>query len=131
MEPSYRNGSHVVVFRWAFGPLLPILNKYLFFWKTPAVGEVVTFYHPVHLKESMKMVAIPGGEKILLSRNGLEWSFGPTPILDYQRQGLQGLKTVPEGRVFLVGINDSRSTDSRDYGTVPIAFLTGLVLFSF
>lgn len=130
MEPLLREGSVVVIFRWAYGPRLPILDHYLGFWNTPTPGDLVAFYNPSHWAESLKVVAFGPGESLTLDGDFLVGGNLRIPLLPYQKAGVERLARLTARQVFVVGSNFEQSTDSRDYGPVPLVALTGRVLFS-
>lgn len=130
MEPKYPSGTTVLAFRWAYGLQLPIINRYLVFWKAPSPGDDVLFYHPVHLRESLKRVLAGPGGNLTLNDQGLATPDGILPLTGYQREGMEPLLRVPENRIFVIGLNWPASTDSRDYGPLPIAYVTSLVVCS-
>ena len=130
MEPQYPEGTLVLINRWAYGPRLPILNDYFFFWNTPKQGEIIAFYHPTHFRESIKLVLGAPGDLLPIEDKYLVYQNIKIPLKSYQYIGLERQHRVPPERVFVVGTNWEMSTDSRDYGSFPLVFITGQVLFS-
>ncbi len=130
MLPLYREGSVLLINRWAYGPRLPIIEHYWFFWNTPTPNEVVAFYQPGHLRESVKMVAAGPGDALTIEEGALVVANLRVPLAPYQQAGIERLRTVPSKKVFVIGHNFESSTDSRDYGPVPLVFITGRVVFS-
>lgn len=80
-------------------------------------GDVVVATKPNNTKVLVvKRVRGMAGERIWVKRRG--WS-APRPIC------------VPSGHVWLEGDNPSHSTDSREYGPVPMALVRGRILCRF
>lgn len=80
-------------------------------------GDVVVAVKPTDPRVSvLKRVRGMGGESIWVHPKGK-----PYPI-QY---------TVPEGYVWLEGDNASQSTDSREYGAVPMALVKGRIILRF
>lgn len=80
-------------------------------------GDVVVATKPNNTKVLVvKRVRGMAGERIWVKRRG--WST-PRPI------------TVPPGHLWLEGDNPSHSTDSREYGPVPMALIRGRILCRF
>lgn len=80
-------------------------------------GDVVVATKPNNTKVLVvKRVRGMPGERIWVKRRG--WS-APRPI------------SVPPGHVWLEGDNPSQSTDSREYGPVPMALVRGRILCRF
>lgn len=129
MLPLYREGSVLLINRWAYGPRLPIIEHYWFFWNSPTLNEVVAFYQPGHLRESVKLVAAGPGDPLRIEEGALVVGELRVPLASYQRAGVERLRVVPPKGVFVVGRNFESSTDSRDYGPVPLVFITGRVVF--
>lgn len=80
-------------------------------------GELVTSLSPQDVSHRvLKRVIALEGDRICVDPSG-------------QRPELSNKWcTVPKGSVWLAGDNTSNSIDSRDYGPVPLALLTGKVV---
>ncbi|ORY34283.1 peptidase S24/S26A/S26B/S26C [Naematelia encephala] len=63
-------------------------------------------------------------DKVIIETDGTDVLGGTTP----RRRGQEQWIKVPKGHVWLVGDNLKNSTDSRDYGPVPLALVKGQVL---
>lgn len=130
MMPLFREGTVLLINRWAYGPRLPIINNYLFFWNTPQKKDIVAFFQPGHLRESVKLVASGAGESLVIEQGFLVALDRLVPLAPYQRVGIERLSRVPPNQVFVIGLNYESSTDSRDYGPIPLVLITGRVIFS-
>jgi signal peptidase I len=95
-------------------------------------GDLVTFRSPEDGRRALKRVlGLPGDELAILDSvlhvNGdaLDEPYVDHAAIDgyYSRT-----YTVPEGTVFVLGDNRGNSVDSRDYGPLPAADLTGRVI---
>ncbi len=122
MAPTVDDGDIVVV------------DKFVWRWGELDHGDVVTFTLPDNGDVLIKrVVGLPGDtitiEDAILRVNGTSV---PEPYVDHSRiDGLYfGPVVVPQNQLFLLGDNRFTSTDSRDYGPVPIDSLTGRYLFT-
>ncbi len=113
---------------------IAIVDKFV--WRMGGLdrNDVVTFTHPDNGQVLIKrVVGLPGDtitiEDAILRVNGTPV---PEPYVDHRRiDGLYfGPVVVPKNQLFLLGDNRFASTDSRDYGPVPIDSLTGRYLFT-
>lgn len=84
----------------------------------PARGELVTAtspFDPSH--QVLKRVIGVGGDEILVDPTG-----------ERGAERAEQWITVPRGYVWLAGDNASNSTDSRDYGPVPLGLVKGKIV---
>ncbi|MFO8064140.1 MAG: signal peptidase I [Spirochaetia bacterium] len=128
MEPVLQDRQTVFVNRFAYGLHLPSTVGYLLFWGAPAAGEVIMFEHPRGGHLSVKRSVLGPGDSIQLSGDRLyadNRSWRVTPLAASQ---LAGRSEIPAGYVFVVGENSSESSDSRDFGLVPISKVRGRVM---
>jgi mitochondrial inner membrane protease subunit 1 len=104
MLPTF-NASH----DWVF------ISKYYRRGRDISVGDVVSFKHPVRVGENAikRVVGMPGN-----------FVLAGTP-----GRGEGRMLQVPEGHCWLVGDNLKWSRDSRMFGPVPLALVTGKVLW--
>ncbi|KAK4046459.1 hypothetical protein OIV83_006051 [Microbotryomycetes sp. JL201] len=80
-------------------------------------GELVTAVSPLDPSHHvLKRVVALEGDTILVDPTG------------DKGMGTDRTVTVPKGSIWLAGDNASNSTDSRDYGPVPLALVRGKVI---
>lgn len=123
MEPTLRNGEHVLV------------NKLLFRVQPPADGEIVVLRPPILGTNEffIKRVVATGGQTVRMA-NGLVYVNGrlqPEPYLVFHDHANYPLRRVPRGYVFVLGDNRPDSYDSRIFGVVSDASLQGQAFFGF
>lgn len=117
MEPTLKNGQFVLIYKWNY---------------QVKQGDVVitNTKNPMGICLTKRVIACQG-ETLTFTTNTLS--------LNGIHQGEPYLKELPhypvmeiplsENQVFLMGDNRNYSTDSRFFGSVPVADIVGLVLF--
>ena len=119
MEPTVRNGQHVIVSSWAY-------------WgREPAVSDVVAFVYPddPSLADLKRIVAV-GGSTIEIER-GEVYVDGKRLLEPYVRSSIKNTyrslskRLIPTNSFFVMGDNRDGSEDSRDYGAIPRAQIIG------
>ncbi len=119
MEPTLRPGDHLLVRTWGVGSA------------RPARGQLVVLRGPDGADLVKRVAGLPGDEvgiaDGLLVVDGVEV---PEPYLDQPSvDGTWfGPVVVPPGEVFVLGDHRADSIDSRRFGTVPWAAITGIVV---
>lgn len=100
----------------------------------PQRGELVVAVNPNEFRGTVckRVVGLPGDiVEFDPRRGGVTWSAGSlVPQLEADKRKEKDLTfvKVPKGHVWLSGDNMSNSTDSRDYGPMPIAMIRGKVI---
>lgn len=102
--------------------------------RAPQSGDVVTFEHDDGdgARSWLKRVVAVGGQTVTVDDGVVVVDGAPAvePYLD--EASVDGtffrLVTVPDGSVFVLGDGREFSTDSRDFGPVPVADVTGRVV---
>ena len=120
MMPTFSAGDVLLVSRAA--PSLTDLHR----------GDLVVFASPQDGRRTLKrVVGLPGDVLVILdSRLHVNDKAVQEPYVDHAMiDGYYSRTfTVPDKDVFVLGDNRGNSVDSRDYGSVPLADLSGRVL---
>jgi signal peptidase I len=119
MEPTLHNGEFVIV------------NKLAYKFDGPQLGDVVVFHYPRDPEqEYIKRVIGISGDQVKISSGQVYVNDQPIaePYIAapprYQSEWL-----VPEGSLFVLGDNRNNSSDSHNWGPVPIENVIGKALF--
>ncbi len=129
MEPTFHSGDYILTSRVTYK-----LRK-------PQRGDVVVFKSPKNpdIEYIKRIIGLPG-DKILVENgevfvNGIKleetyisaktnlWETG------YLKEGVA--VTVPEDYIFVMGDNRPRSSDSREFGPIPISSIIGQVFYRY
>lgn len=120
MAPTVQEGATVLVSRWPTAAA------------DCAPGRLVVFRSPEHGLLTLKRIVAVAGQAVAI-RDGVLHVDGVAvaePYVDPRDVDatFHHLVEVPAGHVFVLGDNRSASIDSRDFGTVPVEDVVGLVL---
>lgn len=116
MEPELRSKEKIIV------------NKIVYRFKKPKVGEVVVFSCPFEPdKDFIKRVVGIAGDKIeikngYLYRNGKKMA---EPFVKEYVFGSYESKVIPEGKICVMGDNRNHSHDSRAWGLLDVSRIKG------
>ena len=144
MLPTLQIGDHILVNKFLYGPRLEIPLTQISLGRLPGLrkprpGDVVVFIWPKDRSKDFikRVIAVEGQTVEVRNRqvfiDGKPWD-DPHATWVMQR-GLGGAAgdnygpyTVPPDHVFVMGDNRDQSYDSRFWGPVPIADITGQAL---
>ncbi len=127
MKPTLMIGDHILVTKFNYGFRLPFVNPTIWQYAHPKRGDVVVFTRPDDLETLMnedkthfikRVIGVPGdivevkGTKVFVNNKQLDEKGYEVWWEDGGRSNF-GPKTVPEGKLFLMGDNRDRSKDSR------------------
>jgi signal peptidase I len=133
MEGTILVGDHLFLNKMLYGPEIPLVHWRLPMLKTIHRGDIVVFRYPKDPSETfLKRVAAVGGDVIEI-RDGVLFVNSRAVSEPYAvHQGpLQTAHemmkpiTVPRDHLFVMGDNRDNSSDSRDWGFVPLENVIG------
>jgi signal peptidase I len=116
MEPQLKSSEKILV------------NKLLYRWRTPKLGEVVVFTFPLDRNKDFikRVVGCPGDLLEIrdgyLYRNGLRMS---EPFVKEYVFGAYGPLRVPRDKICVMGDNRNNSHDSRSWGFLDLDQVKG------
>ena len=115
MEPTLVSGEYVVVSRLSYR------------LGSPHRGDIIVFHFPRDPKEEYikRVIGLPGDEVEV--RNGTVYINGQPLDENYLKVKTNyiGSWVIPEGQLFVLGDNRNNSSDSHDWGTVPMDYVVG------
>ncbi|HET9839406.1 MAG TPA: signal peptidase I [Candidatus Angelobacter sp.] len=137
MEGTILVGDHLFMNKLLYGPEIPLLHWRLPMLKTIRRGEIVVFRYPKNPSETyLKRVAAVAGDRVEIRDGVLYINSGPVsepyavhhgPVHDPLESW--GPTVVPPDSLFVMGDNRDNSSDSRDWGFVPVRNVIGEPLF--
>ena len=109
-----------------------IINKLVYRWSDPQVGDVVMLYYPEDPTKSFVKRIIASENETVRGENGrvyrndvlVDDAFIPEEFRD---QRSWGPFVVKKGYYFVMGDHRNNSSDSRDWGDVPKKYIIGKV----
>lgn len=119
MEPTLHNGEFVIV------------NKLAYKLGEPQRGDVIVFRFPRDPQQEYikRIIGLPGD--YVKIKGGMVYVNGepiPEPYIAAEPR-YQNEWHVPEGSLFVLGDNRNNSSDSHNWGPVPIEYVIGKAVF--
>jgi signal peptidase I len=115
MLPTMVSGEYVVI------------NRLSYRFGSPQPGDIIVFHYPRNPKEEYikRVIGLPGD--IVEVMNGAVYVNGQPLVENYlsAKMNYTGKWEVPAGQLFVLGDNRNNSSDSHDWGTVPMDYVIG------
>jgi signal peptidase I len=114
MEPNLHDGEYVLI------------DKVSYLLHAPERGDVIVFVRPGVPDYIKRVIGLPGdtvevrGGQVVVNGVMLE-----EPYITQAIQSDQAARQIESGRYFVMGDNRNNSSDSRSFGTVPLADIVG------
>lgn len=129
MEPTFQSGDYILT------------SKITYKFRTPQRGDVIVFKSPKNpdIDYIKRIIGLPGDTLVVKSgrlyiNDMLADESYVATITNlweggYMKDGLPVI--VPEGMIFVMGDNRPRSSDSREFGPVPLESIIGDVFYRY
>jgi signal peptidase I len=137
MEGTILVGDHLILDKLLYGPEIPLTNWHLPRLKTIHRGDIVVFRYPRNPQETfLKRVTAVGGDMLEIRDGRLyvnsqavdePYALHRFPLRSAHER--MGPLKVPPGSLFVMGDNRDNSSDSREWGLVPVENVIGEPLF--
>ncbi|MBI9076859.1 MAG: signal peptidase I [Desulfatibacillum sp.] len=137
MEDTLLIGDQIFVSKFSYGIRLPFSNKVIIPTGAPERGDIIVFIYPENRKLDYvkRVVALPGDEFQVVEgivyingkRYPKQWGIFKETGGNFNNSLKRnwGPLKVPENKLFAMGDNRDRSSDSRYWGFVPYENLRG------
>jgi signal peptidase I len=137
MEGTILIGDHLFMDKLLYGPEIPVLGWRLPMLKTIHRRDIIVFRYPKDPSEAyLKRVAGVGGDRLEI-RDGVLYVNSKAVVEPYavhhaprtSRYEQMAPIVVPAGMLFVLGDNRDNSSDSREWGYVPLENVIGEPMF--
>jgi len=133
MERTILVGDHLFLDKLLYGPEIPLLNWRLPALKTVRRGDIIVFRYPLNPEETfLKRVAAVPGDRLEIHDGVVYINSRPMnePYAVHRRPFYAAHEqmppiVIPSGKLFVMGDNRDNSSDSREWGLVPVENVLG------
>jgi signal peptidase I len=133
MEGTILVGDHLFLNKLLYGPEIPLFNWRLPRLKTIHRGDIVVFRYPRNPEETfLKRVTAVGGDmleirdgRLYVNSQAVEEPYVVHRFPLRSAHERIGPIEVPRGSLFVMGDNRDNSSDSREWGLVPVENVIG------
>lgn len=137
MEKTILVGDHLFMDKLLYGPEIPLLHWRLPMLKTIHRGDIIVFRYPKNPEEAfLKRVAAVGGDRVeirdgvlYVNSRAVKEPYAVHRMPPHSAMEQMAPLEVPQGDLFVMGDNRDNSSDSRDWGFVPLQNVMGEPLF--
>lgn len=129
MEPTFNSGDYIFT------------SKVTYKMRSPQRGDVIVFNSPKNadIEYIKRIIGLPG-DKIVIKEGAVSvnntvlnepYIAARTPLWEngFIKEGVEF--TVPKEHLFVMGDNRPRSSDSREFGPIPISSVIGQVFYRY
>lgn len=124
MEPLFHNGQKLILQKWSY------------FFKNPAIGDIVVFEDPENEKllDVKRVIAASGdhiqiyGGRVYVNEEALNEFYLEKRMLTLAHRLNEKKFEIGKNAYFLMGDNREKSMDSRDFGAISKEKIVGKVL---
>jgi signal peptidase I len=110
------------------------VNKFVYRWEPIARGDVIVFQYPLDTTKSYikRVIGVPGDRvrisdgAVFVNGQMLQESYVPE---DFRDARSYREIVVPTGSYYVLGDHRSLSNDSREFGPVPVRYISGKAVF--
>ena len=133
MEGTILVGDHLFLDKVLYGPEVPLTSWHLPRLRTIRRGDIIVFRYPRNPEEAfLKRVVAVGGDRVeirdavvYINSRPVQEPYAVHRSSRYGSQEQMAPVTVPRGSLFVMGDNRDNSSDSREWGFVPVDNVIG------
>jgi len=136
MEETLQIGDHIIVWKFLYNNKIPIFNIKLPFGFKIKRGDIIVFISPTDSNEDYvkRCIGLPGdkiefiGNRVYINNKLLKEPYVKNKDLIFYSKKVY---IVPKNHIFVMGDNRINSSDSREWGYLPMQNVIGKALFVF